>query len=102
MEAPVTSIRTTHTGSLPRPDALVESIMEREQRGSAPGFDELAAASVRDVVQQQVDVGIDVINDGEMPRLGFASYVKDRLGGFKGEDEGGFANTDVADQRRAR
>jgi 5-methyltetrahydropteroyltriglutamate--homocysteine methyltransferase len=94
----VTRIRTTHTGSLPRPDALAEAIMAREATGViAPGLDALAAAAVDDVVRRQVQVGIDIVNDGEMGRLGYASYVKDRLGGFKGEDEGGFANTDVAD-----
>lgn len=94
----MTPIRTTHTGSLPRPDALVELITEREQRGTTSGFYELAASAVRDVVRRQVELGIDVVNDGEMPRVGFASYIKDRLGGFSA-DAGGepYAHTDIAD-----
>ena len=95
----MTRIRTTHVGSLPRPDALARSIMALEEQGViAPDLDALAAAAVRDVVQRQVETGIDVVNDGEMRRLGYASYIKDRLGGFHGEYVGsGLANTDVAE-----
>jgi 5-methyltetrahydropteroyltriglutamate--homocysteine methyltransferase len=93
----LTRIRTTHTGSLPRPDALATSIMALEERGVAPDLDGLAASGVRDVVRKQVETGIDIVNDGEMRRLGYASYIKDRLGGFHGEDVGaGVTNTDVA------
>jgi 5-methyltetrahydropteroyltriglutamate--homocysteine methyltransferase len=94
----VTRIRTTHTGSLPRPDALAESILSLEERGTGPDLDALAAAAVHDVVQRQVATGIDIVNDGEMRRLGYTSYIKDRLGGFNGDDDAtGLANTDVAD-----
>ena len=95
----MTRIRTTHTGSLPRPDALAKAIMALEEQGVvAPELDALAAAAVRDVVRRQVETGIDIVNDGEMRRLGYMSYIKDRLGGFHGEDVGsGLANTDVAE-----
>jgi 5-methyltetrahydropteroyltriglutamate--homocysteine methyltransferase len=94
----VTRIRTTHTGSLPRPDALATAIMALEEHGATSGLDPLADAAVRDVVKRQVDTGIDIVNDGEMRRLGYVSYVKDRLGGFHGEDVGpGVANTDILD-----
>jgi len=94
----VTRIRTTHTGSLPRPDALATAIMALEEQGATSGLDPLADAAVRDVVKRQVDTGIDIVNDGEMRRLGYVSYVKDRLGGFHGEDVGpGVANTDILD-----
>jgi 5-methyltetrahydropteroyltriglutamate--homocysteine methyltransferase len=95
----LTRIRTTHTGSLPRPDALAKSIMALEEQGVvAPELDALAAAAVRDVVRRQVETGIDIVNDGEMRRLGYTSYIKDRLGGFHGEDVGsGLTNTDVAE-----
>jgi len=78
----VTRIRTTHTGSLPRPDALVESILAREQGQPAPELEAQAAAAVSEAVRRQVETGIDIVNDGEMPRAAFARYVKDRLGGF--------------------
>ena len=94
----MTRIRTTHTGSLPRPDALATAIMALEEQGATSGLDPLADAAVRDVVKRQVDTGIDIVNDGEMRRLGYVSYVKDRLGGFHGEDVGpGVANTDILD-----
>jgi 5-methyltetrahydropteroyltriglutamate--homocysteine methyltransferase len=69
-----------------------------EQGVVAPDLDALAAAAVRDVVQRQIETGIDIVNDGEMRRLGYTSYIKDRLGGFHGEHVGsGLANTDVAE-----
>ncbi len=94
----MTRVRTTHTGSLPRPDALAESILAIEERRAAPDIDHLATTAVHDVVRRQVETGIDVVNDGEMRRLGYTSYIKDRLAGFNGEDEGtGLSNTDVVE-----
>jgi 5-methyltetrahydropteroyltriglutamate--homocysteine methyltransferase len=94
----VTRIRTTHTGSLPRPDALVESILAREQGQPAPGFEAQAAAAVADAVARQVDAGIDIVNDGEMPRAAFARYVKDRLGGFVADGQSpAYHYTDLAE-----
>jgi 5-methyltetrahydropteroyltriglutamate--homocysteine methyltransferase len=72
-------IRTTHAGSLPRPEAFVETILA----GGRPGDDDVAAA-VRDAVRRQVEVGIDVVSDGEMSKTGFHTYVGDRLSGFGG------------------
>ena len=80
-------ILTTHSGSLPRPDSLVHLMVAREQ-GKPVDAIELAGsvrAAVSDVVRHQVDVGIDVLSDGEMSKIGFANYVKDRLTGFEGE-----------------
>ena len=80
-------ILTTHTGSLPRPDNLAQMMIAREQ--GKPVDATLLADSVRnavaDVVKHQVAVGIDIISDGEMSKIGFANYVKDRLTGFEGE-----------------
>jgi 5-methyltetrahydropteroyltriglutamate--homocysteine methyltransferase len=78
----VPRIRTTHTGSLPRPDDLVESLLAREAGQPVPEYEAQAAAAVADAVRRQVETGIDNVNDGEMPRSAFARYVKDRLGGF--------------------
>src|SRR6516225_2961365 len=80
-------ILTTHTGSLPRPDNLVQLMVAREQ-GKAVDTIELADTvrkAVADVVKHQAAVGIDIISDGEMSKIGFANYVKDRLTGFEGE-----------------
>ncbi len=77
---------TTHTGSLPRPDRLVQLMLAKEQ-GRLVDANVLAASTreaVADVVSQQIVVGIDILSDGEMSKIGFANYVKDRLTGFDG------------------
>ena len=80
-------ILTTHTGSLPRPESLAQLMIAKEQ-GKTIDIQELADNvhnAVAEVVKHQVDVGIDIISDGEMSKIGFANYVKDRLTGFGGE-----------------
>ena len=75
---------TTHTGSLPRPDELVR-IMYAKEEGQAVDRAELATHirdAVAGVVAQQKQAGIDIINDGEMSKQSYATYVKDRLSGF--------------------
>jgi 5-methyltetrahydropteroyltriglutamate--homocysteine methyltransferase len=72
--------------------------MAREAGGAAPRLDELAAAAVMDIVQRQAEIGIDIVDDGEMRRLGYTSYIKDRFSGFGGEDQGsGMVNADIQD-----
>jgi 5-methyltetrahydropteroyltriglutamate--homocysteine methyltransferase len=81
-------ILTTHTGSLPRPPELLAILLSGDE-ATADG-DEVHArvrTAVREVVQQQVAAGIDVVSDGEMSKPGFAHYVKDRLSGFQGKAE---------------
>ena len=80
-------ILTTHVGSLPRPDALIELIRQKEQSKleDLDAFNEQVRLAVLEVARQQVECGIDVISDGEMGRPGYATYVKDRLTGFGGE-----------------
>ena len=83
---------TTHTGSLPRPDDLIRMMYAKEE-GVPVERDALAArvrAAVAEVVRKQVDAGIDIVNDGEMSKPSYATYVKDRLAGF-----GGTGNTFV-------
>jgi len=80
-------ILTTHTGSLPRPEGLAQLMIAKEQ-GKTIDVKELednVHSAVAEVVKHQVDVGIDIISDGEMSKIGFANYVKDRLTGFGGE-----------------
>ncbi len=80
-------ILTTHTGSLPRPADLIEMIRAREQGN--PGDDAAFHARVREavaeVVQKQVDCGIDIVSDGEEGKPSYATYVKNRLTGFGGQ-----------------
>lgn len=82
-------ILTTHTGSLPRPEALIRSMYAKEE-GVPVDRAQLAAQiqqAVSAVVQRQVAAGIDVINDGEMSKPSYATYIKDRLSGFEGTSE---------------
>jgi 5-methyltetrahydropteroyltriglutamate--homocysteine methyltransferase len=79
-------ILTTHVGSLPRNERLSELLVRQEEGG---GYDakELAAETdkaVRYVVEKQVEAGIDVGNDGEQRRIGFQTYVPQRMAGFAG------------------
>lgn len=80
-------ILTTHVGSLARPRPLLETMREREN--GRPYDAEVLARQVRsavaDAVRQQTEVGLDVLTDGEMSKVSFATYVKDRLGGFSTE-----------------
>jgi len=78
-------ILTTHTGSLPRPDDLVELVYAKEDGRNAPWLDERVRRAVVDVVERQVQTGIDAINDGEVSKPSYVTYVKDRLTGFGGE-----------------
>jgi 5-methyltetrahydropteroyltriglutamate--homocysteine methyltransferase len=73
-------ILTTHVGSLPRPDALSE-LMATGQSGT-PAFEKAVREAVDAIVRQQVEVGLDIIDDGEQSKPGFVAYVLDRVGGF--------------------
>ncbi|MGE3246555.1 MAG: cobalamin-independent methionine synthase II family protein [Beijerinckiaceae bacterium] len=78
---------TTHTGSLPRPADLVRTMFAREE-GVPVEQTALAAqikAAVEGIVARQIEAGIDIVNDGEMSKPSYATYVKDRLSGFGGE-----------------
>lgn len=84
-------ILTTHVGSLPRPDGLAELLtaLDRDTLSDADRV-ELPAkvrTAVADTVKRQVEAGIDVVDDGEMSKFGYATYVKQRLSGFEGENE---------------
>jgi 5-methyltetrahydropteroyltriglutamate--homocysteine methyltransferase len=78
-------ILTTHTGSLPRPDALVDLMLKRSRRGDVDDvdFDRAVASAVDDIVHKQVDLGVDVIDDGEQSKAGFVAYVNSRLAGYE-------------------
>jgi len=77
---------TTHTGSLPRPDDLIRMMYAKEEGVPVDG-PALAARirfAVAEIVKKQVAAGIDIVNDGEMSKPSYATYVKDRLNGFGG------------------
>src|SRR5256714_9613543 len=78
---------TTHTGSLPRPEALIRAMYAKEE--GVPVDRTVLAAQVRsavaEVVHKQAEAGVDLVNDGEMSKPSYATYVKDRLNGFGGQ-----------------
>src|SRR5918995_782268 len=78
-------ILTTHVGSLARPIELLDTLKERENDRpyDAELLDRQITEAVADRVRQQVESGIDVVTDGEMSKVSFLGYVKDRLGGFE-------------------
>ncbi|HEY6831515.1 MAG TPA: cobalamin-independent methionine synthase II family protein [Pseudolabrys sp.] len=83
---------TTHTGSLPRPDDLIRMMYAKEE-GVPVDPNPLAErikSAVAEVAKRQADAGVDLINDGEMSKPSYATYIKDRLDGF-----GGTGNTFV-------
>src|SRR5689334_16317668 len=83
---------TTHTGSLPRPEDLIRMMYAKEEGVPVDpaALSARVAAAVQEVVQKQAAAGVDVINDGEMSKPSYATYIKDRLAGF-----GGAGNTFV-------
>ncbi len=79
---------TTHAGSLPRPLDLVRMMFAKEEGVpvEAAALEKRIAEAVREIVRRQVAAGIDVVNDGEMSKPSYATYIKDRLDGFGGSD----------------
>jgi 5-methyltetrahydropteroyltriglutamate--homocysteine methyltransferase len=89
---------TTHTGSLPRPDALIQAMFAKESGVPVEGasLDAMIQDAVKDVVRKQLASKVDWINDGEMSKPSYATYIKDRLAGFGGESNS-FVYQDVAE-----
>ena len=83
----MTAILTTHVGSLPRSQAVVDFLFARE-RGEAcdaVAFDACMRDAVSETVRKQVDAGIDIVSDGETSKISYATYVSDRYTGFAGD-----------------
>lgn len=89
---------TTHTGSLPRPESLVRAMFAKEEGVpvNRAALSEAIAAAVAEAVQKQAACGVDIVNDGEMGKPSYATYVKDRLSGFGGES-GRFVYQDLVE-----
>jgi 5-methyltetrahydropteroyltriglutamate--homocysteine methyltransferase len=79
-------IRTTHVGSLPRSRGTLDLVYQKE-RGElydAVQLDAAITTAVDEIVACQLAAGIDIVSDGEMSKVGYATYIKDRLSGFAG------------------
>jgi len=80
-------ILTTHVGSLPRSQAVTDVLFAREKGEirDPESAAQVIANAVRDVVRRQVETGIDVVSDGEMSKISYATYIADRFDGFGGD-----------------
>ncbi|MEZ5894023.1 MAG: cobalamin-independent methionine synthase II family protein [Parvularculaceae bacterium] len=89
---------TTHVGSLPRPERLIEIMFAREDGLplDAAAVEKEIDIAVRDVVAKQAEAGVDIVNDGEMSKPSYATYIKDRLAGFGGAGNS-YAFQDIED-----
>src|SRR5690606_34669033 len=80
-------ILTTHVGSLPRNKQVTDLVFAKE--AGVPieeaGFNDIIKAAVNDIVAMQKAAGIDLPSDGEMSKISYATYIKDRLTGFDGD-----------------
>ena len=78
-------ILTTHVGSLPRPADLLETMQAKEAgRGFDQGkYEARLREAVGEVVRKQVELGVDIIDDGEYGKPSFVTYMNERLGGFE-------------------
>ena len=80
-------ILTTHVGSLPRSQAVTDVLFarEREETRDVARDDAVITEAVAEVVRRQVEVGIDIVSDGEMSKISYATYIARRLAGFAGD-----------------
>ena len=83
----MTKILTSHVGSLPRTQDVVDFIFarEREESYDSNAFDACMTTACAETVRRQVEVGIDIVSDGETSKISYATYVKDRYTGFSGD-----------------
>ena len=81
-------ILTTHVGSLPRPAELRELLVAKDKGEpyDKAELERLTRQAVFDIVRRQAETGVDIINDGEMSKPGYSTYVADRLSGFAGHE----------------
>lgn len=96
-------IPTTHTGSLPRPDDLIQLVWAIEDGipVDTAALERRVAEAVDECVRRQVEAGLTVVNDGEMSKPSYATYVKDRLSGFEGESVRNYHFQDLVDYPRS-
>jgi 5-methyltetrahydropteroyltriglutamate--homocysteine methyltransferase len=81
-------ILTTHVGSMPRPQALVDVLLKKDHDQldiSIAEFDKVVAEAVDAVVKRQVEAGVDIVSDGEASKVSYSTYMMDRLHGFGGD-----------------
>lgn len=80
-------ILTTHVGSLPRSQAVTDTVFAQEKGETVADAAAIIRNAVDDVVAKQVATGIDIVSDGEMSKISYATYIKDRITGFDGDSD---------------
>lgn len=85
----MTQIKTTHVGSLPRTQEVVDFIFAREHNKpfDQSEFDACMTKACSETVRRQVEAGVDIVSDGETSKISYATYVKDRYTGFSGDSD---------------
>jgi 5-methyltetrahydropteroyltriglutamate--homocysteine methyltransferase len=78
-------VLTTHVGSLPRPQAVVDHVFaeDRGEEVDRDVYEQVLREAVVDCVRKQVEAGVDLVSDGEMSKIGYATYIRHRLSGFE-------------------
>ena len=85
MQSSQNRILTTHVGSLPRSRAVTDTVFAQERGESVADAEAIIRNAVLEVVAKQAETGVDVVSDGEMSKISYATYIKDRLTGFDGD-----------------
>jgi len=90
-------ILTTHTGSLPRPQPLIDLVLAQEKGGSvdSAAFEAEVAKAVDGIVAQEVGSGVDIVSDGEMSKPSYATYIKNRVEGIEPDPRASEKGRDV-------
>ena len=99
MKRSTEGILTTHTGSLPRPPDLQKMLLDKdtEAQPDPKAFSARVRTAVAEVVKHQIDVGITVPSDGEQSKISYATYIRERLSGFGGDEVTPFESADARD-----
>jgi len=87
MQTSTDRILTTHVGSLPRSKAVTDVVFAQEQGETLADAEDIIRSAVDEVVAKQVETGVDIVSDGEMSKISYATYIKDRITGFDGDSE---------------
>jgi 5-methyltetrahydropteroyltriglutamate--homocysteine methyltransferase len=84
MKSSTDRILTTHVGSLPRPQPVVDVLFaqDRGEEYEQATFDAVIAGAIADAVQKQLDAGLDIVDEGEMSKISYGTYIRHRLSGF--------------------
>ena len=104
MKTSTERILTTHVGSMPRPQFVVDQLFAQDQ-GEAYDeveFDRVMERAVREVAAKQVNAGVDIISDGEMSKISYATYIRHRFTGFEIADVPRATPKDLDDFRHTR